>query len=156
MYNNDPALAVCTQCGKAMDEAASPATLSTPPKTKHPPVWVIVVLCVASGLFWAWLVLRPTTSPTPIAPSIGDPAGAYVSCKDWIESNLKSPAGAQWQSSPETAISHVGADWRVVGYVDAPNSFNALIRTTYDCTVTITGKNWKGKHLTLGDKVLMP
>jgi hypothetical protein len=123
---------------------------------QHPAV--IIIACVVSGLFWAWLVLRPSEPPTrpPSVPSTGDLASAYVSCKDWVESQLKAPAGAQWQPSPEVSIAQVGGDWRVVGYVDAPNSFNALIRNTYDCTVTISGKNWTGKHLTIGDTVVMP
>lgn len=58
---------------------------------------------------------------------------ARVMCEGFVEDRLKSPSSADFQRPTTTEI---GANtWRVVGSVDAENSFGATLRVDYECTV---------------------
>jgi hypothetical protein len=57
---------------------------------------------------------------------------AIAQCESRIERLLKAPSTAEFNS---TAVRAVG--WRVTGAVDAENSFGAMIRSSYECAVTI-------------------
>ena len=60
---------------------------------------------------------------------------AIAQCEARIENLLKAPATADF----ETSASGSGSTWTVTGSVDAENSFGALIRSTFQCTVVLQG-----------------
>lgn len=63
----------------------------------------------------------------------GNPEGnAITTCEDAVEARLKAPSTADFHSSASETKPGV---WRVVGAVDAQNSFGAKIRTGFYCTV---------------------
>jgi hypothetical protein len=63
----------------------------------------------------------------------GDEAGAISECVEAVKEILKAPATASF--SGEKASRQGRQNWRVVGVVDAENSFGALIRSEWDCEV---------------------
>jgi hypothetical protein len=60
---------------------------------------------------------------------------AIAQCEARIENLLKAPATADF----ETSATGSGSTWTVNGSVDAENSFGALIRSTFQCTVVLQG-----------------
>jgi len=63
---------------------------------------------------------------------------AYYISQQFVEDRLKSPASAEFPrfSNSRVSVSYAGNDtYKVSAYVDAQNSFGALIRTYYDCEV---------------------
>jgi hypothetical protein len=61
-------------------------------------------------------------------------------CEDKVETMLKAPATAKFDSN-STATS----PFRVTGTVDSENSFGAMLRAEYQCTVTITGDSYTAR-----------
>lgn len=57
---------------------------------------------------------------------------AIYACEDAVAQNLKSPASADFNSSASG-----GGPWVVQGTVDSENSFGALLRSSFECSVTI-------------------
>ena len=63
-------------------------------------------------------------------------AEAIAQCEARVEQDLKSPTTADFDS---TASGY--GTWTVTGTVDAENSFGAMVRATYGCTVIVSGQN---------------
>ncbi len=59
---------------------------------------------------------------------------AIAQCEDRIKQLLKSPATAEF----ETDATGSGT-WKVTGTVDSDNSFGASLRSSFQCTVVISG-----------------
>ena len=57
---------------------------------------------------------------------------AIAQCEAAIEERLKAPATAEFQS---TAVG--SGTWTVTGVVDSENSFGAMVRASYQCSVII-------------------
>lgn len=68
---------------------------------------------------------------------IGDDIGAQVVCRDFVEDRLKSPSSADFSDEQSKHVR--GRVWSVTGSVDSENSFGAMIRNTYVCTVRYVG-----------------
>lgn len=72
-----------------------------------------------------------------------DEGDAIYACKDFTKDKLKSPSSAKF--SDETA-SGSGSSWTSSGTVDSQNSFGAMVRSGYTCTLTYTEstETWRG------------
>ena len=69
--------------------------------------------------------------------------GAVLVCRDYAAGRLKAPSTAKFQRSSDAVVTRLGVNkYRVKSYVDAENSFGAMIRTTYLCAVTLNGEMW--------------
>jgi len=74
---------------------------------------------------------------------------AYVMCREYVKQSLKAPRTAKFpgmfeETYTSATISLGGNSFRVRSWVDAENSFGALIRNNYVCKVTYTGNdNWR-------------
>ena len=70
---------------------------------------------------------------------------AYIMMRDFVKDKLKSPATAKFPSlawdNQVRAIRVSGQKYMIYGYVDAQNSFGALIRTKYTGVVEQTAKD---------------
>jgi len=60
---------------------------------------------------------------------------AYVCAKLKVEEELKAPSTAKFQPYPDAVITNNGLYYFVKSYVDAQNSFGAMIRTDFICKV---------------------
>jgi hypothetical protein len=62
---------------------------------------------------------------------------AIVACEDFVEDRLKAPSSADFGTP--TAESNEAGTWLVIGTVDSENSFGAMMRVSYRCTVSNSG-----------------
>ena len=80
--------------------------------------------------------------------------GAWVVCQDFIEDRLKAPSTAEYPSGYSqytTKLSSVR--FRVDAFVDAQNSFGAMIRNEFSCTVEYQGNDrWRLQELILDEE----
>jgi len=60
--------------------------------------------------------------------------------EDTVKQNLKAPSTATFSSIRETQIKRSGNTWTVSGWVDAQNSFGAMLRSEYTVKITFTSK----------------
>lgn len=68
------------------------------------------------------------------SPSKPDNSGAAkAACEDAIGKRLKSPSTAQYQDDVDGTGNR---PFTVTGTVDSENSFGAMLRSSYQCTVT--------------------
>jgi len=68
-----------------------------------------------------------------------DERDAWVCAQNVVENHLKSPSTADFCSYPEATITDLGNNkYKIVGYVDAQNSFGAVIRSYFTVTLTLT------------------
>lgn len=69
---------------------------------------------------------------------------AWVCSEDIVKNNLKAPSTAKFCSYTEATVTYTGgANYTVKGYVDAENSFGAMIRNNFTVTLTLTASGYK-------------
>jgi predicted RNA-binding Zn-ribbon protein involved in translation (DUF1610 family) len=67
---------------------------------------------------------------------------AQADCESFVTKNLKAPSSAKFAPHSELTILQKGNGfWTVVGYVDSQNSFGAMIRSRFICSVHYDKKN---------------
>jgi hypothetical protein len=66
---------------------------------------------------------------------------ASVMCEQFVEERLKAPSSADFSGVFDTTVSGSGNDYTVRGYVDAQNSFGAMIRSDYTCEIRDSGND---------------
>lgn len=106
-----------------------------------------VMFLVALNLASPYVRSPATRQPAaPIEP--GDPILAQVVCQKAARAQLKAPATAQFGTVSPVSLG--GGRFQVAGPVDAENSYGALLRMTYDCTVHFTGgESYRIEHIAL-------
>ena len=81
-----------------------------------------------------------------------DYADSKTICQQFVADTLKAPATARFEPTdtvmaainPDKKYRHLSFVWDTMGYVDSQNSFGALIRSKYICTVQRTGPDdWR-------------
>lgn len=73
-----------------------------------------------------------------------DKSTAQYACENFVKNNLKSPSTAAFPPITEMQIeSDINNIWTVNSYVDAQNSFSAMIRSQFSCQIKIEGANAK-------------
>jgi hypothetical protein len=84
-------------------------------------------------------------------PNRRDIAEAWTVCEQFVTGRLKAPSTAKFPWMSRDYVSELGAGkFRVKAHVDAQNSFGAMLRTRFDCTVThIEGDRWQLEDLIL-------
>ncbi len=97
-------------------------------------VILLIILCIAGYFF--------TNKGQKNKPDVGSDIDAVLVCQKWVKENLKAPSTAEFPQINKAKITKLAdTTWRVVSYVDAQNSFGAMIRTYYDCETTYLGKD---------------
>ena len=96
--------------------------------------------------------IKPTNKPSTNSSSSyiakDREMDAWVCAEDIVKANLKSPSSAKFCKYPEATITYCGdADYMVVGWVDAENSYGAKIRTDFIVTLTLTEKGYKNGYV---------
>ncbi len=66
--------------------------------------------------------------------------GARAAARNFVVEKLKAPATAEFGDI--TAIQLGDGTWAVSGSVDSQNSFGALIRSQFDCSITNARDTW--------------
>lgn len=66
------------------------------------------------------------------------PVLAQIACERAVKEQLKAPSSAKFVNMESQGA---GGSFAVTGQVDAENSFGAMIRTSFSCTVEVQGEN---------------
>lgn len=82
--------------------------------------------------------------PTTLVPRELD---AFDACKGFVKSQLKAPSTAKfrnfYEKDGEVLVTGTGdGPYTVTSTVDSQNSFGAKLRSSFTCTVTLTGSTW--------------
>lgn len=91
------------------------------------------------------LVVGAACQPERVVFTGNVTSGARDVCHQEVRKQLKAPSQASFEPTGSFKVmSQVASKWVTSGWVDAPNSFNAKIRTTYSCFATYLGKDrWR-------------
>jgi hypothetical protein len=126
-----------------------------PPKKWYQTWWGL--LLVLFGLMIIANAFGLKTNPQPETPeNIAakqadiDSIDARSWAKIYVEKSLKAPTTAKWPSGADFGVNQymdkkgkvVKDVWEVSGYVDAQNSFGAMIRTQWYVKVKKIGNSW--------------
>lgn len=79
---------------------------------------------------------------------------AYTTAKNIISKNLKAPSTAKFLSYDRQSITISGNIYTVNGYVDAQNSFGAMLRSYYTVTLRGSAYNWNIESIVFDGKEL--
>lgn len=141
----------CPSCGVIYSKAKQrPAIPSSPasienngqnepwrPFGHHP----IVVMGAVSFVFAAaWIYGSSETKTRTPEPQKIDSFSAMTECERYVTHSLKAPSTASFAPYGDLSITGQGnGPYTVVGWVDAQNSFGAMLRNRYSCTVLFSG-----------------
>ena len=112
---------------------------------------LICALIIAAFLAPKEMSVQQTPEQTANIQLNADSDAAKIRAKEYVEASLKAPSTAKWASYNEFATAR-GRDkkgnvikdvWDVTGYVDAQNSYGAMLRTNFLVTVQKQGDEWK-------------
>jgi len=106
----------------------------------------------------SFLIIHECSSPKePPSPAelikkqyFSDDIDARVYAKIYVEKRLKSPSTAKFQNTADFAVAPAKDKkgkplkdvWEVSGYVDAQNSFGAMLRNQFYIKLIKTGDKW--------------
>ena len=128
-----------------MTETQSPQTPATPDKRRVRPALLICAGAVIGAVVAVAAVVLATTGihfgSEKTGPSLR--ATAIQKCESAVRDQLKSPGSAKFsgvQNAPEDPYAEPDENttyksFDLVGNVDSQNSFGALMRSTWTCTV---------------------
>lgn len=95
------------------------------------PIGIIAALIAGS----AWVGTAGEAHQAELAAAGPDGADARFYCEREVESLLKAPTTAEFSSTASAS----GSPYTVSGTVDAENSFGAMLRSEFRCTVEFLG-----------------
>jgi hypothetical protein len=98
---------------------------------------------IAVLLFFIFAIIGGITSKNKSTPDVPSEFDAFYMSQKFVNDRLKAPSTAKYPSSSDVSIKQTGNKWIVTGYVDAQNSFGAMIRQNYICEMEVSGKSWK-------------
>ena len=113
---------------------------------KKQPVWKkwAVSLVLAFSLF-CWSVSQSPKLEQPAqqeAKQEHDAISAYVMAQDFVSNQLKAPSTAKFPTYSKNYVTDLGeGKYTITAYVDAQNSFGAMMRNNFICTVHYVGNN---------------
>jgi hypothetical protein len=110
----------------------------TPPANRAPLIWGVFIFLALVGGFAACTASVLGQAPKHVGATSRD---AERQCQDWVKEKLKAPATAQFTATQSTGGP---ASWQVTGKVDSENSFGALMRSSWTCTISSDGTKWRG------------
>lgn len=99
--------------------------------TTRPKSWWII-----TGVVLVAALAVPTAFQKNDSGREATPSSSQESCEQSMIDQLKSPASARFGPAQ---VRQRGDEWIVAGSVDSQNSFGAMLRTNYVCTVNSNG-----------------
>lgn len=94
---------------------------------------------------------KPSSSgqydPAPTNSARHDETTSYIIAQDIVESYLKAPSTANFCRMSECNIQHLGnGEYMVIGWVEAQNSYGAMLRQEFIVTYTATEQGYKNGY----------
>lgn len=87
--------------------------------------------------------IEPSHQPTAQEIEEAQRSDAKYMAKEFVTERLKAPSTAKFPYYGDFAASKTpGGSWQVMGYVDAQNSYGAMLRQQFLCTLKKTGDKW--------------
>jgi hypothetical protein len=103
---------------------------------------------LASGLLTLVLLLGLGSWAAYTSDYTNPKRGAKIACQKFITDRLKAPTTAVFGAAK---VEERKAAYVVTGSVDAENSFSAMVRDDYSCTVDWTREDgWRLRNLSIG------
>jgi hypothetical protein len=117
----------CPKCGRPTPIESPPSV----PSTRRGSSFLFFSLVATFFVFCVLLIATIASDPKT------GKVNAYIECKHAISSRLKAPNSAKWPSESADWVTEDlgGRKYRVRSYLDAQNTFGAMLRQTYSCTV---------------------
>lgn len=147
------ALIKCKECGSTVSSKAD-ACPSCGVRLQRKPIGCgTAVLLVIGAMFVAGQIAGglsgESSAPAPAnkAPTAAELAEARLddgrwACRERVLSGLKAPKSASFQNYRQFRANKVDEErYSIIGYVDAQNSFGAMIRTQFECIARDTGQS---------------
>lgn len=125
---------ICPKCRTEIDKKA---TVCPNCKSKLWPSKLLVGLLLFVGLSVVMALLNPEGSSWE--PGMVD---LCVYSQMRVEEWLKAPSTAKHPVCSEDRLIRNGNEYKYTSYVDAENSFGAMIRTNYTCNINIEWKSY--------------
>lgn len=121
-----------------------PSTQTREETERQGKIWAIGFGVVAVAVI-AFIATRdPSHEPTAAEQQ----ADAQRACQEkFIPARLKAPATAQFVG---VSVSELSGSYAVTGSVDSQNSFGALVRSSFTCTIHSDGDKWVLDSATVG------
>lgn len=132
---------ICPNCGcptsksiKAeKDRKTQEAWNNMSPKEKKIGTIVTIVIFAVIAIF-----LYKACSGS-VGSNYNTETNAKICAEKAVEDRLKAPSTADFCSYSQMTATNLGGDkWKVTGYVDAQNSFGAMVRQYWTVTLTLT------------------
>ncbi len=98
----------------------------------------LVFLAIAGFAVYGWLFGGDRDAT---GRRCGDKISAYLMSETFVKRRLKAPSSAAFPGHTDATIVRIGCgSWHVSSYVDAQNSFGALIRTRFSVVMSYDGE----------------
>ena len=143
---------------KKNKSASPPSAIDTDKKKSTGNGWVaLFVLLIIPFMIYMEDRGEQKKAPQPLTPAekaakqeSSDEFDARIYAKEYVKNSLKAPSTAKFQSPANFAVQHLkgGKDnpnqdlWKVSGYVDAQNSFGAMMRNRFYIELVKLGDKW--------------
>lgn len=154
----------CRECGASVSSRAPtcPRCGAKDPTTNPVAVYGTGLAILVAILAWQFLPLvwrdsdAPSTAATqaqisPEPPSEHSDSRALIEARDFVKARLKAPRTAKWPGlfATDEKVTHLGdGTYAILSYVDAENTFGAMVRTHYVCKVRYVGEGeWRLEEL---------
>lgn len=113
--------------------------------------WAIAISCVAL-VFLIPMLYKRFNPPPPLTAEEQKPF-AYNAAIQFTTKELKAPSTAKFSTFKESTIAFEGNTYTVLGWVDAENTFGAMLRHKFLCDLSLQedGKLWQCASVKIGD-----
>jgi len=120
-----------------------------PQAKKIDPLIVIIVVFLLIGSLFSG-VSRCNSGQSSV-----DKFDAYAAAQEFVKKSLKAPSTASFPTTNEATVTDLGnGQWRVQAWVDAQNSFGAMLRSNFECTIKFSDDDWYLEKLILDGKLI--
>ena len=159
-------LVECKDCGHQISKKATTCPSCGAPRKRQSSTGsgclLLIILFVGIGTYLSEQggggsrsTSTSSPTPTPVSWKAEDNSiMAYIMMEDFVKRRLKSPSTAEFPGVFDGRQDHVSRlsnqTYRIVSYVDAQNSFGAMLRTNFIGEIQQTGPDiWQLKSLDL-------
>ena len=138
--------ATCPKCGHNLQAGWVEAQKKKSERAAG--VSAIVFLAVVGLAVYGWLFGGDRDAS---GRRCGDKISAYLMSETFMKRHLKAPASASFPSHDAASITRIDCGkWRVASYVDAHNSFGALVRTRFSVLLSYDGdRTWSMESINM-------
>jgi len=137
---------VCRYCGRDLAPKTAPPSIppvvpQAPKKKSHLALYLVLAIV---GICLIVFIIGSIPGNLNNNDKSHLSTSAEIVCQKFVTARLKAPSTAKFPSTTEQSVHTITGQtdaFRVISYVDAENSFGAMIRNYYTCDVQYTGSS---------------